>query len=370
MEPALPGQALSLASSSACAGGRRFAALLLFAGLLAGCGARGPRVEARWRIGLGASALGAEPGERRLAVVCRRSQDVWILDLKDGRALDRIDTQAPPGGLLFGPLKGAYYVGEGLSSVAQVRLADRRVGRRFRTRWTLDPLRLEPGSRRLFCGHRGRPSLGVYRLKDFHLENELAVGGEVRDLDFLDGDAWILTRRADALHQLALKDMSLKAAALTGPEPRALALDASAGLAYVACRGRAGEAAPLALPEAALTAAAAPEGEEAADSALGDPYAGGGIAVVRLADVRRVDFLPLEGGPRALALGPSGKLLAVACEDGRLRLLDLQSRRTRAQLELGGRPGAMLAQPGGRGLLVALAGDKALLKVDPGPGWR
>jgi DNA-binding beta-propeller fold protein YncE len=193
--------------------------------------------------------------------------------------------------------------------------------------------------------------------------------------------------------------MSIKAAALAGPEPRGLALDAAQGLAYVPCHGRAGEAAVLVQPSPVPTleslsplspsameggeedddvSGSAAEGEDgdegdqvpAADAAAMHRYDGSGVAVVRLEDVRRVDYIDVPGGPIAAVLSPSGRRLALACEDGRLRMVDLPSRQVVATLELGGRPGAMLQRPDGRVLLVALSSDKAVEEILPGDGWN
>ena len=376
------------------------AALLLFMALVAGCG-RGaaPYVDERWRVGMGAVGLDVDPAAERVAVVCKRSNDVWVLSLKDGAVQVRVDTLPKPRAVLFHPDGSTFYVAEGLSSVAQVRLSDRRVARRFRPRSRVGRLAYEPLSKRLFGGHVGLPTLGVYRLKDMHLETVVAVGGEVQDVAFLDQDAWVLTRQADALVRLGLTNMSVKTASATGPEPRSLVLDGER-LAYVACRGRQGEAAALELPTPVPTAEAlsplsetAESGDEegttvtaavADDAELDDEedqplaldlnalhrFDGGGVAVLRLEDVRRVDYLAVPGGPLALVLSPSGTRLAVACEDGFLRMVDLPKRKVMQVLKLNARPGAMIADPDGRHLLLALADEKAVLRILPGEGWR
>jgi len=398
MEPPLSGQALNHGPGKALSsGGRQLAALLLFLAFLAGCGRGGaPFVEQRWRIGLGAAGLALDPEAKRLAVVCRRSNDVWVLDLASGLPLVRVDTLPKPRSVLFHPEGLTFYVAEGLSSVAQVRLSDRRVARRFKPRARVGLLSYEPVSKRLYGGQVGLPTLGVYRLKDMHLETVVAVGGEVQAIAFQNEDAWVLTRQADALVRLGLVNMSVKAASITGPEPRSLALD-GAGLAYVACRGRQGEVpalelpTPLPSPEALSplsdTAEAGEEGETltalavseedqeddeplALDLAALHRFDGGGVAVIRLADVRRTDYLPVPGGPQAVLISPSGRQLALACEDGFLRMLDLSKRRVVQMLKLNARPGAMIADPDGRHLLLALADEKAVLRILPGEGWR
>jgi DNA-binding beta-propeller fold protein YncE len=388
-------------------GGRPRAALLLFLGLLAaGCRPGGaPGIAQRWRIGLGACGLAVDAEGKRLAVVCRRSNDVWVLSLPDGAFVARMDTLAKPRALLFHPENESFYVAEGLSSVALVSLADQRVERSFRPPWPVGGFAFEPGSRRLFCSQVGMPTLGVYRLKDMHLETSLAVGGEVQATAFAGPDAWVVTRQADALVRISLKEMSVKAMALVGPEPRGLALDLDAGLAYVPCHGRAGAAQALALPspipdaedqDSPLSpgAEAGPQPRDlsgpaddggdtvdaqedeldeavpAADAAAFHLYGGGGVAVVRLKDVRRVDYIDVPGGPLAAVLAPSKRLLAVACEDGMLRLVDLAQRRVEATLDLEGRPGAMLLDPDGHSLLVALSSAKTVELIRPGNAWR
>ncbi|HTB33929.1 MAG TPA: hypothetical protein VK842_03645, partial [bacterium] len=260
---------------------------------------------------------------------------------------------------------------------------------------------LEPGSGRLFGGHQGVPLLGVYRLKDMHLETTVAVGGEVVDLAFGPKDAWVLTSQADGLARLSLTDMSVRTAALAGPDPRAMDADAARGWAYVACHGRAGEAGDLLLPSptpspevlSPLSGTADSEDDAAAgdDDAAGDTaeaaapdedadeapapggghrWDGGGLAVFRLDELRRVDYVPVPGGPVAVAASPSGRTVAVACEDGHLRLVDLASRDVVGDLALGGRPSVLLKLDHGQGLLVALADQKNLLRVLPGPLWR
>jgi hypothetical protein len=399
MEPALTRQALSTVPGMRDGKGRRLAALLLFLGMAAGCRkAAAPVVAARFRVGLGAVSLSASADGKQLAVACRRSNDVWVLALPSGEVVARVDTLPKPRAVLFHPQGGSYYVAEGLSSVAQVRLSDRRVARRFRPRWRVTRMAWEPASGRIFAGHQGLPLLGVYRLKDMHLETSVDVGGEVVDLAFTAETAWVLTREADGLEQLSLRDMSLKAAALTGPDPRALCLEGAQ--AWVACHGRVGKAGALALPTEApspealsplsstaddgdaapLTQelAAADQADDAADQEDLSPTAqaedhrfdGGGVALFQLDELRRVDYLALPGGPVALAVAPSGRELAVACEDGRLRMLDLESRRVSAELDLGGRPSAMLPDPHGDGLLVALSNQKAVLRVRLPPPWR
>jgi sugar lactone lactonase YvrE len=372
---------------------------LLFSALLAGCGSgAAPFVDERWRIGMGAAGLSVAPDASTLAVVCRRSNDVWVLDLKTGLAQVRVDTLPKPRAVLFHPDGLTFYVPEGLSSVAQVRLSDRRVARRFRPRSRVGYLAYEPGSQRIFGGHVGLPTVGVYRLKDMHLETSVSVGGEVQAMAFVGNDAWVLTRQADALVRVNLTDMSVKAASATGPEPRSMALDGQ-GRAFVACRGRQGEASALALPTAepteealspisataegdaeegdTLTALAADDAsmEEADDEPLAldlsalHRFDGGGVAVLRLEDVRKVDYIPVPGGPMALLLSPSGKRLALACEDGFLRMVDLEKRKVMQVLKLNARPGAMVADPDGRHLLLALNDEKAVLRILPGGAW-
>ena len=65
-------------------------------------------------------------------------------------------------------------------------LWDSRVGKLF----------FEPVSRRIFGGHVGLPTVGVYRLKDMHLETVVAVGGEVQRVAF---DGLVGMRIAPAL---------------------------------------------------------------------------------------------------------------------------------------------------------------------------
>jgi DNA-binding beta-propeller fold protein YncE len=397
MEPAFPGQALKAGKPGALLGGRRNAVLLIFLGLaLAACGPTGaPKLGRRWRIGLGACGLSADPSGKRLAVLCRRSNDVWVLSAADGALLERIDTLPKPKALLFHPDGLSFYVSEGLSSVAQVRLEDRRVARDFLPAEPVGSFAYDPEGGRLFCGHPGIPDVGVYRLKDFHLENDLGLGGEAAAVEFLGRDAWVATRQSDALVRIALTDMATKEIAEAGPSPRALALDGKGGWAYVACHGRPGDPSPLAQPSPAATpltlapltppdAAAAglspsadddegpDDGSELADAdaAAFHLYDGSGVAVYRLQDVRRVDYLPVPGGPVAMVLAPSRRFLALACDDGNLRLLDLEGRRVAETLPLGGRPGAMIAAPDGKSLWVALSSDKALVEVLPGRGWR
>jgi hypothetical protein len=399
MEPAFAGQALKRPGRFQALGGRRLAALLLFWACVGGCGSgSGPAIAQRLRVGLGADSLSLSPDGDKLAVACRRSNDVWVLSMPGGELLERVDTMPWPRAVFFHPAGLTFYVAEGLSSVAQVRLSDQRVARRFRPRWRVTRLALEPRSGRLFAGHLGVPLLGVYRLKDMHLETSVAVGGEVVDLAFGPKDAWVLTSQADGLARLSLTDMSVRTAALAGPDPRALDADPERGWAYVACHGRAGEAGDLALPTpvpspellSPLSGTADSEDDnatEAEDDAAGDSteaaaedeapapggehrWDGGGVAVFRLDELRRVDYLPVPGGPVALAASDSGQTAAVACEDGHLRLLDLGSRTVVGDLALGGRPSAMLRLGHGQGLLLALADQKTLLRILPGPLWR
>jgi hypothetical protein len=365
--------------------------LAVLLGAAAGCArSPAPSIDGVWRLGLGASALALSPDSAQLAVACSRSNDVWVLATKDGALLHRIDTLPRPHAVLYDPAKPAFFVAEGLSSVAQVRLEDERVARRFKPRSKVSRLSFEPSSGRLFGAHQGLPTLGVYRLRDMHLESSLAVGGEAVDLAFDGSRAWIATRKADALVQLSLTDMSVKSAILAGPEPRHLDLEPSEDRAFIACHGRKGEAAPLALPTplpspAALSALqdlsesaeaddeeeeTAPPADEVDEEDAPDPnWDGGGLAIFRLSDARRLDYVELPGGPVAALCGPSGRYAAVACEDGTLRLVDLQRRRTVRELALGGRPGAMLRHPDGRRLLIALYDQKALLVVRLGAGW-
>ncbi|HTB22715.1 MAG TPA: hypothetical protein VK914_08425 [bacterium] len=404
MEPAVPGEALKLRGTWMGSGGRPCAALLLFLGLLTGCHQAGaPVLGRRWRVGLGACGMALDGSGTRLAVVCRRSNDVWILSLPDGAFEARIDTLPKPRAVLFEPAGESFYVAEGLSNVALVGLGDQRVERSFRPFWPVAGFAYEAGSGRLFCAQAGLPTLGVYRLKDMHLETSLDVGGEVQAVAFAGPDAWVATRQADALVRVSLKEMSIQAGALAGPDPRDLALDTDLGLAYVPCHGRAGAAEVLALPSpipAAEADAVSPDAQDgeagappqppspgrsaaeiaeenaedgvisASDAAAQQRFQGSGVAVVRLSDVRRVDYIAVPGGPVAAILSPSRRLLAVACEDGMLRLVDLAQRRVAASLDLQGRPGAMLPEPGGSGLLVALRSAKVVEEAFPGAGWR
>lgn len=372
-------------------GGRLWAALPLFLALTA-CGRKGqPKVDGVWRIGMGATDMALSPSGGALAVACGRSNDVWVLSTVDGKLLHRIDSLPRPRAVMFHPEREAYYVAEGLSSVAQVRLDDERVARRFKPRSRVSRMAYEPHSGRIFAGHQGLPTLGVYRLRDMHLEASLALGGELTDLAFDGNEAWLCTRRADALVHLSLTNLSVKAAILAGPDPRRLALKAGLDRAFVACHGRTGEAAPLALPTPIPTADAlsALEGVSESSEALEEdasaegaseaepvelPIAngswdGGGLAVFRLSDARRVDYIELPGGPVALVASPSGGMVAVACEDGQLRFVDLRLRRSIRTLALGGRPTTMLMAPDAKHLYVALADQKSLLLVSPGQAW-
>jgi DNA-binding beta-propeller fold protein YncE len=374
---------------------------MLFVALAAACARVGaPQVTGRLRIGLGASALALGPDGHSLAVACKRSNDVWLLDLSSGAGLGRIDTGARPRALLFHQEKPAFYVAEGLSpnaSVALINLTDQRVARRFRPQGLVSRWLELPQQDRLLAARLGEPLLGVYRLKDWHLVKTVAVGGEVTALAADKEAWWAATREADSLARLSPRDLSLQAVALAGPEPRGLVLDSSAGLAFVACQGRVGEAAPLMLPTPAPTqevlsplsetADAAEEGDDttvtagadtadddgddgaAAPNAAVDRYAGGGVAVFSLQDTRRLDYIELPGGPTHVALSPDGRHLALACADGQLRMLDLDSRKVSQILRLGGAPGAMMASPDGKELWIALSDAKQLLRVKPGLGW-
>lgn len=369
--------------------GRLCAALLLFALAGSGCRGRGaPTIKATWRIGLGAVAIAVDAQDGKLAVACRRSNDVWVLDAAAGGMLHRIDTLPRPRQVLFHPERDAFFVAEGVSSVAQVRLRDERVARRFRPLSKVGLMAWEPFSERLFCAHEGLPTLGVYRLRDMHHETSVDIGGELVGLHFDGHDAWLATRQADALVKLSLTDLSVKGSALAGPDPLGLALDLDADRAYIACHGRKGEAAPLALPTPVPSPSATafvPEGEDADDSGIpavdlsdapdddvqeaSSAWDGGGLAVFRLSDIRALDYLELPGGPMAIQISPDGKSAALACEDGKLRIVDLARRKVRSTLDLGGRPGAMALHSDGRRLLVALYDKKALLVVDAGRGW-
>lgn len=390
MEPALPAAPLN-GRRQLGSGGRRFAALLLLAALtaLAGCGRSGrARLDGAWRVGLGACAMSLDAGGGRLAVTCLRSNDLWILDAAKGTLLHRIDTLPRPRTALFHPEHEAVFVAEGLSSVALIRLDDERVARRFRPVSRISRLAWEPDSGRLFGAHEGLPTLGVYRLRDMHHETTVAVGGAVTDLAFLGREGWLATRQADALVKVSLTDLSVKNAALAGPDPRALDLLPAADRGFLACHGRAGEAAPLALPTpipspdslgalspsaGAEDADAGPAAEAAAEEPESPParaaWDGGGLAVFRLSDVRRIDYIEVGGGPVAVVVGPSARRALVACEDGILKTVDLKRRKVLYGLPLGGRPTCMLRDPDGRHILVALADRKSVLRVRTGEGW-
>ena len=376
---------------------------MLFMALLTGCGPAGaPTIEGKLRIGLGASALALAPDGVTLAVACKRSNDVWLLDMsaQAPRESQRIDTSAKPRALLFQAGKPGFFVAEGLSpnaSVALIKLSDHRVARRYRPKGLLSRWLELPQQDRLLAARLGEPLLGVYRLKDWHLVKAVQVGGEVTALAAEKDAWWAATRQADSLARLSPRDLSLQAVALAGPEPRGLALASAQGLAFVACQGRQGDAAPLALPtpteeEEALSpvsdTAETEEGdeevvpgedsddEEDADVAPGKPipsaaerYAGGGVAVFRLQDTRRLDYIEVPGGPTHVLASTDGSRLALACSDGQLRILDLAQRKVAFVLRLGGIPGAMQFSPDGKQLWIALNNVKQLLRVKPGLGW-
>lgn len=379
---------------------------MLFAALtlLSACGRLGaPQVQARMRIGLGATAFAMAPDGRTLAVACKRSNDVWLLDMESGpeQAPHRIDTGARPRALLFQAGKPGFFVAEGLSpnaSVALIKLDDHRVARRYQPKGSLGRWLELPGEQRLLAARVGEPLLGVYRSKDWHLIKAVNVGGEVTALFADRSHWWVATRQADSLVRLSPRDMSLQAVALAGPEPHGLSVDEKAGLAYVACQGRRGEAAPLSLPtptplpsalsplDLSDTAEADAQSAAAAELDAGDAedteevirrlqdqdaerYAGGGIAVFRLEDTRRVDYIPLPGGPSFVQASPDGQHLAIACADGQLRMLDLASRKVTHLLRLGGVPGAMQMSGNGKELWLALSNAKQLLRIKPGAGW-
>ncbi len=374
MEPAPSGQALSPASGSA-RGGRRLAALLSFGalGLAWGCGGRGPAVPAEsWRIGLGARAMALSPGGGLLAVACARSNDVWLLSLPDGAKVARVDTAPRPRAVYFAPGgRRGFYVAAGLTGVALVASNGSGLLDDFSPPLPIRAFSADPGSGNLLCALAGLPLLGVFRGSDLHLDSVLAVGGEVQAVGLLGGDAWVATRRAGGLVKVSVKRMSVVAQALAGPDPDGLALDRRAGLAYVPCFGGqpAGDLPRPPFDLADLSPTALLETDDLLDAPVDPVPAGGGVAVLRLRDTRRVDYLPVPGGPLGAALSPSGRELAVDCADGVLRVLDLRARAVRAGLPLGGRPGAMLALPGGR-LAVALQDRKAVVVVDPGGAWN
>jgi DNA-binding beta-propeller fold protein YncE len=378
---------------------------MLFLALLAGSCAKpgAPSLQGRQRIGLGATALALAADGRTLAVACRRSNDVWILDMQSGAGLARIDTGAKPRALFFQGENPAFFVAEGVSpkaSVALLKLSDQRVARRYHPQGLLSRWLVLPDQDRLLAARLGEPLLGVYRLKDWHLVKAVTVGGEVTALA-ADKDAWwAATRQADSLARLSPRNLALQAVALAGPEPRGLALDSDAGQAYVACQGRQGEAVPMALPSPTPTkevlSPLSPEAEvddtgdslaaaeepvdvddEEVPSSAGSAvtgkkesrYEGGGVAVFRLKDTRRVDYIDVPGGPTQVQLSPDGQRLALGCADGQLRMLDLASRKVVHMLRLGGMPGAMQLSPDGKELWIALSDAKQLLRVKPGQGW-
>jgi YVTN family beta-propeller protein len=400
MEPAQPQPPLiKPALKNGLAWERLLAAPMLFLAL-ASCGKPGaPVVLDRLRIGLGASALAASPDYAQtgtLAVACRRSNDVWVLDMKANSVMARIDTGAKPRAVLFHGEKQGFYVAEGLSQAASVvfiQLHDRRVARRYKPKGLLSRWQALPQQELLLAARLGEPVLGIYRLKDLHLKKTVDVGGEVTAVAARPGAWWVATRQADSLARLSPADLSLQAVALAGPEPRSIALDDGHGLAYVPCQGRLGEAAPLALPKPTptletlspleLTDTAESLEEDAAEPAgLEDPedleaerepaedrFAGGGLAIFRLKDTRRLSYLEIPGGPSFAALSADGSRLALACADGQLRMVDLARGKVTHMLKLGGTPGAMMEEPGSRRLLVALSDSKQLLRIQPGAGW-
>ena len=376
--------------------------MLVLAVLVNGCGGSGaPRVLSRLRIGLGATALALAPDGHTLAVACHRSNDVWLVDMQGpaDQAPQRIDTGAKPRALLFQADKPAFFVAEGLSpnaSVALLKLDDHRVARRYQPKGLLGRWLELPQEQKLLAARLGEPLLGIYRSKDWHLIKAVNVGGEVTAIDQAFGSWWVATRQADSLARLSPRDMALQAVALAGPEPRSLAIVRASGLAYVACQGRRGEASPLILPtptvtvsklspldvsdtaEALTDTAAELDDEDAADTEelsqeLNEDdalrFAGGGIAIFRLEDTRRLDYIPLPGGPTFALPSPDGKRLAIACGDRQLRMLDLATRKVTHLMKLGGSPGAMQLSPDGKELWIALSNVKQLLRVAPGLGW-
>jgi hypothetical protein len=148
---------------------RPLAAPMLFAalGLAVGCGRPGaPQVLARLRIGLGATALALAPDGHTLAVACKRSNDVWLLDMNAGsdQAPQRIDTGARPRALLFQAGRPGFYVAEGLppnASVALVKLDDHRVARRYQPKGQLGRWLELSGEQRLLAARVGEPLLGI-----------------------------------------------------------------------------------------------------------------------------------------------------------------------------------------------------------------
>src|ERR1700722_13717922 len=110
-----------------------------------------------------------------------------------------------------------------------------------------------------------------------HLENSLDVGGEVQAVAFAGADGWVVTRQADALVRVSLKEMSVQSGALAGPDPRGLALDLGAGLDYVPRHGRAAAVSALALPSPSDAAeSVSPDADDAdADLAGGPPTPAG-----------------------------------------------------------------------------------------------
>ncbi|MGH7442526.1 MAG: YncE family protein, partial [bacterium] len=135
------------------------------------------RVEARWRIGLGADALAVSAD--RLAVACSRSNDVWLLGLPEGDFIARVDTRPRPRALLFDPRGRGLYVAADLTSVALLSVDGRRVLDDYSQPLPISGFSVDPSSGRLFCAQSGLPLLGVYSGTDFHRETSLSVGGEV-----------------------------------------------------------------------------------------------------------------------------------------------------------------------------------------------
>ena len=281
--------------------------------------------------------MALSPDGRKAAVSCSRSNDVWLLDLAS-EAGSRFDTSAEPGGVAYHPDGLSIFLGEpALGSVAQVKLKELRAGRRWRSPGAPLLVEVDGSLSRLMVGTGEGGELALVRVKDLRLEKTLRLGGAPLALWTPAGRDWLaLTRQADSVVKISSKDLNPSASLLPGLRPAGMDVDRIGSRALVACEGAAGT------------------------------WQGGGLALLRLGDFRKVDFLPVDGGPQRAYFGPGGERAWVVCADGTLKLVSLAHGEVLGSLALGAQVGAAVPLKHGAELLLALSSQRKVLRVGLG----
>ncbi len=370
MEFASPTSSVRTSISDTTHGGRLWLAphfLLVGVALLLftfGCQRLPAPIIVGWlRCGMGARWLALNQAGSQLAIVCERSNDIWLHDLSatlGQESVRRFDTGWKPSAAIFLPNDDFMLVAErGVTSVAQVSLRDLRVRRRFTPAGPPNGLWLDRQGLRAVIGMQGTNALEIRRVKDLRPEKNVDLPGAAIDIVRAADTSgfFVSTGDADSINRVRARDMNVVASLRVGLRPSGMGIDPSGKFAWVACQG-------LRIQAQEVDEDAVPN--EGSDAALvtRSKWEQGGLAVIRLADDRKTDFIALTGGPRFVQVSKSGAFLFVAALDGELRIFNSHDFKVVASMRFSSKPSALLLAPDGKRLYLAQYSERKIAIID------